>query len=133
MAQVSGSGRRWAAALLVAVLFLPPPAVLAADTAGPPYDPQLVRLSEILGALHYLRPLCGANEDTVWRDEMQAFIDAESPDGPRRQAFIDAFNRGYESYRSVYRVCTAGATETIDRYLKEGAQIAHDVTTRYGK
>ena len=35
----------------------PPP---AAEGPPPPYEPQLLRLSEILGALSYLRDLCGA-------------------------------------------------------------------------
>jgi len=36
---------------------------------------------EILGALHYLRGLCGANEGQKWRNEMQALVDAEAPSG----------------------------------------------------
>ena len=50
-----------------------------------PYDADLRRLAEILGALHYLRPLCGApGEEQKWRAEMQALIDAETPSGSRR-------------------------------------------------
>ena len=32
------------------------------EGAPPPYEGELSRLAEILGALHYLRPLCGAKE-----------------------------------------------------------------------
>ena len=46
---------------------------------------------------------------------------------------IDHFNRGYESYRSVYRVCTDSARLAVDRYLQEGAQIAAEIAARYGK
>ncbi len=35
------------------------PAARAQDAR--PYDDKLMRLSEILGAVHYLRELCGAN------------------------------------------------------------------------
>ena len=35
-------------------------AVVAPDSR--PYDERLMRLSEILGAVHYLRELCGAND-----------------------------------------------------------------------
>ena len=37
----------------------------AADSK--PYDDRLMRLSEILGAVHYLRELCGANDGQAWR------------------------------------------------------------------
>jgi uncharacterized protein (TIGR02301 family) len=99
----------------------------------PAYDPQLLRLSEILGSVHYLRRLCGANEGNVWRDEMQALIDAENPDAERKARLIDRFNRGYQGFRSVYRTCTAAATVAIGRYMEEGAKIARDITARYGK
>ena len=42
-----------------------------------PYDERLMRLSEILGAVHYLRELCGANDGQVWRDRMKELMDAE--------------------------------------------------------
>ena len=40
--------------------------------------------AEIMGALHYLRELCGAREGQTWRSEMQALIEAEAPSGERR-------------------------------------------------
>ena len=43
-----------------------------AEGGGAPFDGDLQRLAEILGSLHYLRGLCGANEGTKWRDQMQA-------------------------------------------------------------
>src|SRR6266542_3498208 len=43
-----------------------------------PYESDLQRLSEILGALHYLRDICGAREGQIWRNEMQALLDAEA-------------------------------------------------------
>src|SRR5262245_65745282 len=58
-----------------------------------PFDAGLARLSEILGSLHYLRGLCGANEGAKWRAEMQALLDAEAPSGQRRAQFIAHFNR----------------------------------------
>ena len=45
-----------------------------------PYDPDLERLSEILGALHFLRGICNSKEGQKWRNEAQALIDAEAPD-----------------------------------------------------
>lgn len=101
--------------------------------AQPAYQADLLRLSEILGAVQFLRELCGSNEGPLWRDQMQALIDSEQPDDDVRARMIDRYNRGYESYRSVYRMCTDSARQAVDRYLQEGAQIAAEVAARYGK
>src|SRR5215475_5311706 len=105
------------------------PAVAAEQAA--PFDAGLARLSEILGSLHYLRGLCGANEGVKWRAEMQALLDAEAPSGPRRAQFIAHFNRGYRAYLQTYRTCTPAADLVIRRYLEEGSKIAREVTARY--
>ena len=112
-----------------------PPTIAPApqlEIGEPPYEAQLLRLSEILGAVHYLRQLCDSDEGNLWRDEMQAMIGAEQPSPIRRARFVDRFNRGFESYRSVYRSCTAAAATAIDRYMDEGVKIARDITARYG-
>jgi uncharacterized protein (TIGR02301 family) len=106
----------------------PPPAPTAA-----PYDDGLVRLSEILGSVHYLRDLCGASEGTLWRDQMQGIIDAEQADGERLARLVDGFNRGYGGFKAVYRTCTPAATLAVDRYMQEGARIARDIAARYGR
>jgi uncharacterized protein (TIGR02301 family) len=96
-----------------------------------PFQPDLERLSEILGALHYLRNICGANEGAKWRNEMQALVDAEAPNGDRRSRMIANFNRGYRGFEQTYRTCTPAAELAIRRYLAEGAKISHDVSARY--
>jgi len=106
----------------------PPPAPVVA-----PYDPGLVRLSEILGSMHYLRELCGAGEGTLWRDQMQGILDAEQAEGERLARLVDGFNRGYEGFKAVYRACTPAATTAVDRYMEEGARIARDIAARYGR
>lgn len=99
--------------------------------APAPFDENLQRLAEILGALHYLRAICGANEGAKWRNEMQALVDAEAPTGDRRARMIAAFNRGYRGFQQTYRGCTPAADLVIRRYLEEGAKIAREVTARY--
>ncbi|NKB52956.1 MAG: TIGR02301 family protein [Rhizobiaceae bacterium] len=98
-----------------------------------PYDDKLLRLSEILGAVHYLRTLCGANEGNKWRDTMNAILEAEEP-GPNRKArLISNFNRGYRTFSASYSDCTASAILATERYLKEGASLSTQITNRYGR
>jgi len=99
---------------------------------GPaPFDGDLYRLAEILGALHYLRALCGANEGQKWREEMQALLDAEAPSGDRRSRMVVSFNRGYRGFQQTYRTCTPAAGVAVRRYLEEGAKISREITARY--
>ena len=102
-----------------------------AQGGAAPYDRDLQRLAEILGALHYLRALCGANEGQKWRNEMQALVDAETPSGERRDKLVAGFNRGYRGFQQTYRTCTPAADLVIRRYLEEGAKISRDITARY--
>jgi uncharacterized protein (TIGR02301 family) len=96
-----------------------------------PFDGSLQRLAEILGALHYLRGICGANEGQKWRVEMQSIIDAEAPSGDRRNRMMASFNRGYRGFQQSYRTCTPSADLVIRRYLEEGSKIARELTARY--
>jgi len=107
----------------------PPPPLLQDEPA--PYDPDLERLSEILGALHFLRGICSSTEGQKWRNEAQALIDAEAPTGNRHDEMIAGFNRGYRGFQQSYRTCTPAADAVIRRYLEEGAKIARDITARY--
>ncbi len=102
-----------------------------ADDTPAPFDNDLQRLAEILGALHYLRAVCGANEGQKWRDQMQALIDTEAPDGDRRRKIVSSFNRGYRGFEQTYRSCTPAADLAIRRYLEEGAKISREITARY--
>ena len=95
-----------------------------------PYDRDLQRLSEILGALHFLRGVCNSGEGEKWRTEAKALIDAEAPSGNRREHMVASFNRGYTGFGS-YRRCTPAADIVIRRYMEEGARIARDITARY--
>ncbi|MTI05198.1 TIGR02301 family protein [Roseibium denhamense] len=109
--------------------------VLAQDgpSAAPPYEQQLMRLSEIFGALHFLRPVCGERDVPSWRDQMEDFLDAETLDENRRRRFIERFNQGYRGFSAVYRDCTTAARLAMEQYLVEGERIITDVTSRYGR
>jgi len=116
-------------ALVLCLLIAAAPA-WAADS-GDAFEADLQRLSEILGALHYLRGVCGANEGAKWRNEMQALMDAEAQAPERRAKMVASFNRGYSSFQQTYRTCTPAADVAIRRYLDEGAKIAREITARY--
>lgn len=113
---------------------LPPPSPPATPAPPPetkPYDPQLMRLSEILGALTYLRGLCGEKDAEAWRSRMQALLDAEGTPASRKDRLAGAYNRGVEGYSLSYRTCTANAHMIIERFLAEGGRIAKEVENRY--
>jgi uncharacterized protein (TIGR02301 family) len=97
-------------------------AIATPDTK--PYDERLMRLSEILGAVHYLRELCGANDGQGWRDRMKDLMDAEGSTALRRAKLTRSFNNGYRSYSRTYNSCTPSAQTAITRFLAEGADIA---------
>jgi uncharacterized protein (TIGR02301 family) len=89
-----------------------------------PYDDKLLRLAEVLGAVHYLRELCGANEGQLWRDRMQDLMLAEAASPIRKARLTKGFNQGYTSYSRTYRACTPSAQTAVSRFMTEGSVIA---------
>jgi uncharacterized protein (TIGR02301 family) len=111
---------------LAAFLTLAAGAAIGQGAAGDtrPYDDKLLRLSEILGAVHYLRELCGGNDGQKWRDRMKELMDNEGSTALRRARLTHSFNNGYRSYSRTYSICSASAQTAIQRFLTEGAEIA---------
>ena len=110
-----------ACAFLAAVL----PAVAAPDSK--PYDDRLFRLSEILGAVHYLRELCGAEEGQLWRERMSDLLQSEGTSALRKAKLTRSFNKGYQSYSRTYNTCSPSAQNAINRFVAEGAGIADNL------
>lgn len=113
---------------LVAVLLtllLPPSVAHAQDTR--PYDDKLMRLSEILGAVHYLRELCGADEGQLWRDRMRDLMEAEGTTALRQARLTRSFNKGYLGYSRTYRTCTPSAETAVKRFLTEATELAGEL------
>lgn len=112
------------AAVVLALCLAAPAAAQSRATADDrPYDDQLMRLSEILGAVHYLRELCGAAEGQLWRDEMRKLVKVEGTTAIRRAKLVKGFNKGYRGYRRTYRSCTEPARQAVERFMEEGEQI----------
>jgi predicted secreted protein len=117
----------------------------AAEAPPPAYEPQLLRLSEIMGALAYLQTICAEQgpltpvnapsgttaEDAPWRDRMENLMTAEDAGPVRREKLAGAYNRGWQGYQYSYRMCTPSAQLARRRFLDEGARLAHDVSTQY--
>jgi len=118
------SRRRVAGAVLSFVLALATALPVAASPDNKPYDDRLLRLSEILGAVHYLRELCGADEGQQWRDRMSELLQAEGTSALRKAKLTRSFNKGYQSYSRTYNTCSPSAQNAINRFLAEGATIA---------
>ena len=105
----------------------PPPPEQAA-----PYDRDLMRLSEIIGALAFLRGLCSGADAAEWPSRMKALIEAEGVTPGRRDRLAGAYNRGYRGYASTYRVCTSAAHEAAGRFVAEGERLSHALAGRFG-
>jgi uncharacterized protein (TIGR02301 family) len=92
----------------------------------------MLRLSEIMGSLAFLRSLCTAAEAAEWPQRMQALIEAEGTTPGRRERLAGAYNKGYRSYALTYNACTPSATAASNLFLKEGDQLARAIAGRYG-
>ncbi len=108
----------------------PAPAIV--EGPPPPYEPQLLRLSELMGALSYLRDLCQAGDGAEFREKMARLLDAETHSETRKDTLAGAFNRGFDDYALTYRACTPSAREVISHYLDESGRIARDIASRSG-
>ncbi len=97
-----------------------------------PYDRDLMRMSEIIGALAFLRGLCEAPDAADWPARMKALIESEGVTPARRDRLAGAYNRGYRGYALTYRVCTSAAHEAAARYVAEGDRLSHALAGRFG-
>jgi uncharacterized protein (TIGR02301 family) len=120
--------------VLAALLALVPIMAYAQPAAEPPppYEPQLLQLSEIMGSLSYLRTLCGGREAQDWRARMAALIEAEGRTPERRERLTGAFNRGFRAYSLTHRTCTEASQEASARLAAEGEILARALAGRYG-
>ena len=99
----------------------------------PPYQEEMERLSEIMGSLYFLQPLCRPDAGADWRTEMADLITLDQPDDDRKQRLTGAFNSGYDAYARLYRACTVSADEALTRLLVEAEKTARDIHTRYAE
>jgi uncharacterized protein (TIGR02301 family) len=113
--------------VLLALLLATP--VFAID---PLYQRQMERLTEIMGSLYFLEPLCGTGTED-WRQQAAELIDLDEPDEDRRQRLAGAFNTGYTAFSRLHRQCTPSSREALTRLLSEAQKLARDIHTRFAE
>ncbi len=106
--------------------------VPAPEPPPPPYEPQLLKLAEIMGSLAYLRAVCAGKEAQDWRDRMAALVEAEGRTPLRRERLTSAYNRGFRAYALTHRSCSEGSQEASTRLAGEGERLARALAGRYG-
>ena len=114
--------------------------LLALCLTGPPLSSaqalprEMMRLAEVLGAVHYLRPLCGSHEGQKWRNQMIRMLDSVPTSGDEKQVLISHFNIFYYRYRDAYPHCTRHAVKDANRLVSEGQRLAEALARRgYGQ
>jgi uncharacterized protein (TIGR02301 family) len=96
-----------------------------------PYEPQLLRLSEIMGVLTFMNTLCRTADGEQWRRRMVTVLETEGQATGRRERLAGAYNRGYQTYQYAYNSCTPNARLVIERSLLEGERLTRELTTRF--
>ncbi|MDO8289896.1 MAG: TIGR02301 family protein [Parvibaculum sp.] len=84
----------------------------------------LTRLSEILGKIHHLRDVCGANDGPLWRNKMIDMINAANLDPDKRQQMIAHFNDAYYDARTVFPKCSGEAAKQANLLFDEAENLA---------
>ena len=119
---------------VLALLISAMPIAAAAQSSDNKYEEALLRLSEILGAVHFLSALCKSDdEEGAWRRQMEALLEAEVAFPQRRRLMTIRFNRGFTTYRDIYRTCSPSAVEALGRYRAEGGEITLELVTLYSR
>lgn len=113
--------RPWTAGALACGVLLGAAVPVAGQSVR--YEHNLLRLSEILGAMHHLQQLCGRYDDQTWRDQMIALMNVEAAEGVRKKQLTSTFNRGYNAHQVLFTSCTRAADQRIDMFVSEGSQL----------
>ena len=123
--------RKYVLAMVFTFVLVNNPGFGKAAPENRPYDAGLLRLSEILGSVHYLRALCGINDGTVWREKMEQLITTEGVTVKRKLKLTKSFNKGYKSFQRTYRRCTPTAKTAINLFLEEGMEISERLINKH--
>ena len=90
------------------------------------------RLTEIMGSLYFLEPLCETGTED-WRQQASELIELDEPDDDRRQRLAGAFNTGYTAFSRLHKHCTPASRAALTRLLDEAQKLARDIHTRFAE
>jgi len=108
--------------------FASAPSLAQQSEKAPPYEERLLRLSEIIGSIHFLTLLCKPEDGIIWHDKMSEILEAEAPTQLRRARLIERFNSGFSGFQATYRKCTPSAQTALGRYIAEAQVIVQNLT-----
>ncbi len=117
---------------------VPPPIVERGPAA---YEPQLLKMAELMGSLAFLADICPATEATRdglatrdgkdWRDKVAMLIEAEAS-SPRLKGLIaGAYNRGYSDLEVNYKTCSEPALALFEHQIYAVHNLSQDLARRY--
>jgi len=98
----------------------------------PPYQQEMERLANIMGALYHLDELC-LNSTIDWRQEFADLMELDEVDEDRQERLTAAFNNGYLDFSRLHVRCTANAETVTRRFVVEGAEITKNIHTRFAE
>ncbi len=104
--------------LLGALLLAPLPA------AASQFNDGLTRLAEILGSVHHLRDVCGANEGSLWRNKMIDMMNVAKLSPKERKTIIAHFNNAFYEARTRFPRCTSDAAKRANSLFNEAHRLA---------
>ena len=108
------------------------PTTLTPEPPPVAYEPDLLKLAEIMGSLAFLRQLCTGPDALRWRARMQELLEVEGTSTGRKERLAGAYNRGFSSYALTYRNCTGSAQEATARLSDDGDRISRRISGRFG-
>jgi uncharacterized protein (TIGR02301 family) len=110
----------------------PVPALPEPEAIPQPYEPDLLRLAEIIGAMAFLRGLCEGQDRAIWPERMRNLMEAEGRSGPIKERLAGAYNRGFRSYALVHQQCSDVAKEAAARLALDGDVLSRKLANRFG-
>lgn len=118
---------------LVAVLALVLLAVMAqpADAQSRKLERRLVRISEVMGALHYLRGACYRPERTQWRSQFDLLLKQYRPQIALRNQMTDAFHGSYVYHQRNFNGCNGNTAAEASILAEEGERLSRKLANMF--
>ena len=113
-----------------------PPAEAPSAAEAPPYEGQLLKISELMGTVAFLADLCpdlheSDQDGEMWRQKAKGLLDAQANNDTLRALLAGAYNRGYLGYEVNYHLCTDMARMSFKHNLSVINGISSALTRKY--